>query len=181
MLTLIQVFSSGFLCLLVALAGAVIWTLYSVQAGVVMTALPLAACPWLAQEFVRRAFYTQSRSKSAAFNDLLCYGLQLAGIVWITLVARDATPVSALLIYGASSLAAVFLGGWQLRQVIDFEGVGPLRERFLGILRRVWEFGKWVLGQSLVTWFGANGHGWVVFAMLGAEAVGLYRGVLRAL
>ncbi|MDE3129916.1 MAG: hypothetical protein KGL16_02085, partial [Acidobacteriota bacterium] len=72
----------------------------------VLSGLAAAAAPWFGQEFVRRVLYTRGESRSVALNDLLTYGLQLAGT--LTLLVRwpeHATPQAGLLVLGISSAA----------------------------------------------------------------------------
>lgn len=176
----VQLAAGVLVCLILALAGVVMRRYFSAEAGGALLALSLAAPPWMAQEFVRRVLYTRSESRSAAVNDLLSYGLQLLGV---GLLVRHGGPEllkasSALLIFGASSLAALLLGLWQLRGHLGFEA-RAFGQRLRAVWAQVWEFGRWLLAQNVVTWMGANGHAWVVGALLGAESVGLYRAAIH--
>lgn len=179
MVALMQfVFSSG-LSLLLAISGALVFAIGLPDSGTVVIALAVIALPWLTQQFIRHAFYTRGRVKSAALNNAVCYGMQLGGIVWITLFAADPTPVAALSIYGASSLVAALFGAFQMRHWLDFSGDGKLLSRFAPTIRRVWSFGKWLVAQNMVSWFGRIGDTWVIGGVLGAEAVGIYRAVVH--
>lgn len=160
--------------LVLACAGWVIAASWSSAAGSVVIALGLAAVPWLAQEFVRRALYTRGESRAAAHNDLLTYGLQLAGALLLaSWWSERASPEAALAVLGASSVAGVALGSRQLRGHVSFS------DGFAATLRRtwqeVWHFGKWLTGQNLLVWLGGQGDTWIVGLLLGAEQVGLYR------
>jgi O-antigen/teichoic acid export membrane protein len=176
-LALIQVVSSAAFCLLLALCGALVVASGFAYYGKVTIALAAAAFPWLIQDFMRRAFYTKSRAKSAAANDLLSYGLQLAAIVWLT--RSELSAIEVLLIYGASSLVGVFFGAVQLRSWFDFSGAGSLASRVRQTAARTWKFGKWLVAQSTVSWFGMSGDTWLIAGLLGTEAVGTYRAVVH--
>jgi O-antigen/teichoic acid export membrane protein len=118
--------------------------------------------------------YTRGDSRSVAMNDLTSYGLQLAGaLVLLTRWPERATPQAGLLVLGLSSAAGVALGLWQLRDHAQFRGIG--RERCVAVWREAWGFGKWLTAQSALSWFGAQGHVWLVAILLGPGPVGVYR------
>jgi O-antigen/teichoic acid export membrane protein len=180
-LVLAQLLAGALLSAVLVLIGAAVYRYGDAAAGVVVLALAGAALPWMAQEFVRRVMYTTSDTRRAAANDLLCYGLQLAGVWLLVREARaeQLSAVSALSIFGGSSLVAALFGVWQLRREIGFAAGA----RFGASLRRawaqVWHFGRWLLAQNVTVWLGANGHAWLVGALLGVEAVGLYRAAIH--
>lgn len=162
-----------------AALGAVGWLVsrsHSPATGSVLMTLAVAAVPWMGQEFVRRVLYTRSESRPAALNDMVTYGLQLAGVTVLSVYWADrASPEAALLVLGGSSLAGVVLGLWQLRDHVDFGKVSA--GSFARIWKETWNFGKWLTGQNTLVWLGSHGHAWVVGLMLGAEQVGFYRAV----
>src|SRR5438128_11887865 len=128
----------------------------------------------MAQEFVRRVLYTRAQTRAAAVNDALSYGLQLGGALVLALYWPDrATPQAALLVLGGSSVAGVLLGVWQLRDHVRLggaDGLAPIARTW----RETWRFGKWLMAQNTVVWFGAQGDAWLVGLMLGTEQVGIY-------
>lgn len=158
--------------------GWLIWHVWSPVAGSVLIALAAAAVPWLAQEFVRRVLYTRGESRAAAQNDFVTYGLQLAGAFMLVRWWADlASAETALAVLGGSSFAGALLGLWQLRGHVRF-GRGSLVS--LGrTWHEVWHFGKWLIGQSTLTWFGVQGHTWIVGLLLGTEQVGFYRAAIH--
>jgi len=147
----------------------------------VVLALAGAALPWMAQEFVRRVFYTTSDSRAATSNDLLCYGSQLVGVLLLVYGpdVGQLSAVSALAIFGVSSLFAAGYGAWQLRDQIDFGRGAQFGVRLREAWAQVWNFGRWLLAHNVTVWFGANGHAWIVGGLLGAEAVGWYRAAIH--
>lgn len=158
-----------------AAAGWLAGRLGAPAPGAELQALAAAAPFWMGQEFVRRVLYTRQRTLAAALNDGATYGLQLAGAVALAfMLPGHASAGAALLVLGGSSLAGVLIGVRQLRPQVRFGGPGA-RARVLRAWREAWHFGKWLLGQNVVGWFGAQGHAWIVGLLLGVEQVGLYR------
>jgi len=160
--------------MLLALTGWLVWRFYSPAAGSVLLALAMATAPWLAQEFVRRALYTRGESRAAAKNDFVTYGLQFLGALLMALSWTDAaSPELALAVLGASSLAGVIVGWYQLREHLAF------KQDFIAAIahtwNQVWHFGKWLTGQNTLVWLGGQGDTWLVGLLLGPEQVGLYR------
>lgn len=174
-LVLAQMLFCGTAAAALAVAGWLVGQLYSPAAGGVLLALAIAVAPWMGQEFVRRVLYTRGETRTAAVNDAVSYGLQLAGAVLLVSSWRElASPQAALLVLGGSSFVAVLIGLWQLRDHVRIGGRGALAS-FARTLAEVWNFGRWLTAQNVVVWFGAQGHSWVVGLMLGAEQVGIYR------
>lgn len=161
-----------------AVLGAIGWLIahmYSPATGSILMALAVAAVPWMGQEFVRRVLYTRGESHAAAKNDVVSYGLQLVGTFMLAVYwTGRATPEAALYVLGGSSVAGILMGLWQLRDHVCF-GTGDPGSSFGRKWAEVWHFGKWLTGQNMLQWFGAQGHVWIIGVMLGAEQVGLYR------
>jgi O-antigen/teichoic acid export membrane protein len=158
-----------------AVAGWIVMRLHSPAAGMALLALAAAVAPWMGQEFVRRVLYTRGESRAAALNDGVSYGLQLGGAFSLAMAwPGRASPETALLVLGGSSFAGVLLGFWQLRNHARIRGAGGVAQ-IRRTWREAWRFGRWLLAQNAVVWFGAQGHSWVVGLLLGAEQVGLYR------
>lgn len=176
-LALVQLAGSAALGATLALIGALIWRWHSVAAGALVMVLAAALIPWMAQEFFRRVLFTRSEARAAAVNDLVSYGLQLAGVAALAYAsgAGGPSPEQALLVFGGSSLAAAGLGLWQVRAHL----ARPASGRWFASLTRTgaeaWEFGKWLLAQQAMNWFGGSGHGWLLAAIVGTEKFGMYR------
>jgi PST family polysaccharide transporter len=141
-----------------------------------MLALSFAALPWMGQELVRRVLYTRGESRAAFVNDALTYGLQVAGaVLLVQVLGEDARADTALAVLGGSSLAGAVAGAWQLRGHLALRGLD--RPSLHASLREIWDFGKWLSAQNVLAWLGAQGHAWIIAAMLGAEQLGVYRAV----
>lgn len=162
-------------CSTLAAAAWLVGKAYSPEAGSILLALAITAIPWMGQEFVRRVLYTRSESRAAAINDTVSYGLQLAGAIVLVSAWQDlASPEAALYVLGGSSLVAILVGFWQLRDHVRIERLSTLAS-FARTLKEVWGFGRWLMAQNVVVWFGAQGHAWIVGLLLGVEQVGIYR------
>jgi O-antigen/teichoic acid export membrane protein len=137
--------------------------------------------PWMAQEYVRRVLYTRAAARDAAVNDLLCFGGQLAGVVFLvnSSIAGARSARAALVVIGIASLLASIVGLVRLARRGELHWKWGGLAGVTGAWREAWGFGRWLLAQNLVTWFGVNGNIWVVGALLGPHAVGIYRAVIH--
>lgn len=172
-LVLAQAIACLAICVALGVAGLLV-ARHSPAAGRIVVVLAVAAMPWLAQEFVRRVLYTRGETRAAAINDLVSYGLQLAGAAAVVFLLADrASPEAALAVLGGSSLIAVLLGVWQLRDHVRWErgDTGPLTRAWL----ETWRFGKWLTAQNALVWIGLEGGTWIVGLLLGAAQVGVLR------
>ena len=142
--------------------------------GVLGLILGVAVVPWMVQDLMRKVFYTRGRFKSALYNDIVCYGLQAAGIVWLVVRPEPAEAWMGMAVYGAASFVAVIVGGFQLSDLIRFSLL-KARRRCLVVVREVWRFGRWLLGAQVWSQIGASGHTWMVAIFLGPAALGAYR------
>jgi PST family polysaccharide transporter len=173
-LLLAQLVGGVLACGTIAAAGALMLSGPAPHAGGITIALACAALPWMAQELVRRVLFTRGESKSVFLNDVLTYGLQVAGAVAVVDYFGDASPPeSALAALGLSSLVGALAGTFQIRHHFSLRELDrpALREA----LAEVWQFGKWLGGQNVLAWVGAQGQSWIVAVLLGAEQVGVLR------
>lgn len=175
-LALVQLIASGALALIMLLVGYTVFELFSETHGLVVIGLAFAAVPWMMQEFVRRVLYTKSETSAAAINDSVSYGLQLIGVIALMLLStkEGPSPIDALLVFGGSSFIAVLLGLWQLRQHFNFKQT-QLWHNLKSAWFEAWGFGKWLVSQQILVWFGTSGYGWLLAAMVGSEKFGMYR------
>jgi O-antigen/teichoic acid export membrane protein len=161
------------LAILLVAAGLLTDALAAGPYGRLLLLLGIIAVPWMGQEYVRRVLYTRSETRAACINDAVSYGLQVAGIALLVGTTPDPSFSAALAILGGSSLVAVLVGAWQLRNHFAFS---RLR---LEVGRSLWKesagFGKWLLARNLVSWCGQYGHGWLLLGMLGPAALGTYK------
>jgi O-antigen/teichoic acid export membrane protein len=177
-LAVAQLSVSALVCALLAGTGFALGPWLPAGTGAVLGALALAALPWMAQEFVRRALYTRSATRAAFANDALSYGLQLAGAIALAgTLGERAGPAAPLAVLGLASAAGAALGAWQIRA--HLRPAALCAEGLRRDLAEAWSFGKWLTAQNTLAWLGTHGHAWLVGAMLGAEQVGLYRAAMH--
>jgi O-antigen/teichoic acid export membrane protein len=176
--------------MIVSLAGC-LWALNGTgEYATVAFALAVSIPAWMGQEFFRRVLYTEGDITGAALNNLISYGLQLAGIFVVVSAPAHITadPANALLVLGASSFVACAWGAAQLRRVqltqlkelgltslgwasLNLKSLRNCRET----LRDSWRLSKWLVAQQCVAWFGASGHGLLLATLLGPATFGVYR------
>lgn len=145
------------------------WT----YAPLVLAFVPLVFA-WLCQEFVRRAFYTDNEVTGAVRNDLLCYGLQVMGVL---ILARTGalTAHTAVAVIAASSFAGFLVGLYQMRRYWTRIGWNELQ----GAIVEHWRFGRWLLGGTMLSW---TAGGWyAVLVIVGVVAAGAWRALITIL
>jgi glycosyltransferase involved in cell wall biosynthesis/O-antigen/teichoic acid export membrane protein len=145
-----------------------------VQLGWFVATLGLSVIPWMSQDLIRKIFYTLGRSKSALANDIVGYGLQMAGAVWLVLRPGSIQAWEGLAVYGGASLVASVLGFVQLRDLIRPRLLKD-RSRASVMGRDVWSHGKWLAGSQIWRQIGFTGHTWIIAIILGPAALGAYR------
>ena len=134
--------------------------------------LAVVLFPWLVQDAMRRFLYTADRITAATINDAVSYVLQFGGIAALFWLDISGSVFLVFGVLGASSLAAVCVGLFQLeREVWSI----PDRKSFLDDSRAVWDYGKWLSSGELVGWIGQNGNTWLIGGLLGAPLVAGYR------
>jgi O-antigen/teichoic acid export membrane protein len=120
------------------------------------------------QDFMRRYFYSTSQPKKAAQNSGLGNGLQLAGLISLSLI-RPLTVETAFLVIALASGTASLVGA------LRFERITLSRSGFLEITKRHWRLSKWLLASTLAHWASGNMYQVVAAAFLGPAAIGAMR------
>lgn len=162
--------------MLFGIAGAALFLVVAVGTFVVnwtFAPLILAFAPlivaWLAQEFVRRTFYTCGDVTSAIRNDLLCYGSQVSAVLLLA-HAGALTAYTAVAALAGSSLLAFLAGLYQLRY--HWTRITSWDDIYRTVVEH-WRFGRWLLGSTVLSW---TAGGWyVVLAMVGVVEAGAWR------
>jgi O-antigen/teichoic acid export membrane protein len=121
------------------------------QWNVQSLALPLsfAAFAYLLQDFVRRYFFSVSRSQFALICDAISYLTQIPIIVLFSHRPNFSSSV-ALWIIGATSLVS-FLAGWVWFESIKFR-TSALRE----VTVRHWKISRWLAPSAFMQWSSGN-------------------------
>lgn len=154
---------------LVFLAAASIAFVVGWSFALLMLAFVPLVVAWLAQEFVRRVFYTNGEVTHAIRNDLFCYGSQVAGVL---ILARSGTltDLTAVAVLTVSSSLGFVAGLYQMRRHwTRIAGWHNVREAIL----EHWRFGRWLLGGSMLS---LTAGGWYfVLTIVGVVAAGAWR------
>ena len=133
----------------------------------VLAALTFAGVAWQLQEFVRRVLYTEERGGGAFANDIVTYGGQ--AVVLAAVVAAGAlTASTALVIIGATSVAGLALGVYQIRGSLS-RAIDPdaFRDNFA--------MGKWLAAAEAAHWTSTQIYLYVAAIMLGPVAAATIR------
>lgn len=107
----------------------------------------------LCQDFFRRHLFTKDRAGTAAVNDLLTHGLKFIALVGLGLMATMSANQALWIVGGASAAGA-------LVAFVSLRNTEPSPASVPSTLRQVttqhWVFGRWLLAESLVYWFGSQ-------------------------
>ncbi len=116
-------------------------------------ALPLAAAALACQfqDFLRRYFFTLGRPLAAFTCDALRYLGQIAVLIWLFVVSRDAIDSAKMLwvIAIVATVAATCSGFIVERMTIDTKKVSVVTSRH-------WHFSKWLTASALMQWTTGN-------------------------
>lgn len=171
----LQIGISTAVLIVASLGAGVAFAFGAVSIAALVMASGIGTAPWMTQDLIRKILHTRRRPGAALFNDVVCYGAQLGGIVW--LVTRGAPQAwEALAVYGGASAAASLIGAVQLRSLLTPRALLK-RSRVRVVIREIWAYGKWLAGAQLWRQIGSTGHTWVIAFILGPTALGAYRAV----
>ncbi|MFT5141928.1 MAG: glycosyltransferase involved in cell wall biosynthesis/O-antigen [Thalassolituus oleivorans] len=157
-----------------AAIGAALAAAGRIQLGWFVATLGLAVIPWMSQDLIRKMFYTLGRSKSALTNDIVCYGLQISGAIWLVFRPGSIQAWEGIAVYGAASLVATVLGFVQLRDLLRPRLLTD-RSRVRVVARDIWSHGKWLAGSQIWRQIGTTGHTWIIAVILGPASLGAFR------
>jgi O-antigen/teichoic acid export membrane protein len=135
--------------------------------GYLSLALAPALFAWQIQEFLRRVLYTEGRIPAAVANDVVSYGGQVVGIVFLWRLGGITGP-ALLLVVAATSAAGVVLGLVQLRSSLGLTiDASCVREN--------WQFGKWLAGANAGFWLSSAAVVYLAAGILGSSAPGILK------
>lgn len=125
---------------LVALAGLIWESLRPLVAPLVLVTALLQL-----QEYGRRVLYTRGRMRAALVNNVVNYDLQpllLLGAAWLA----GLDLATALWLIAATSLLAVLLGAWQLRDLLGWQ-----HDDLRTVARKSLGIGTWMAASNSLT------------------------------
>jgi O-antigen/teichoic acid export membrane protein len=139
-----------------------------------LIALLPAAVAWQIQEFTRRVLYARGLIQEALKNDVMSYGGQAIGVIvlWRT---NHLTGALALLVLAATSTVGCVIGMWQIRSLLESS---VQLEMVRSTIRDHWQFGKWLVGSTILNWTSAQIYPVFIAAFVGVAATGAMRAML---
>ena len=117
-------------------------------------------------DFNRKQFYLERRYRVVLIKYSLVMLLQVASVFVAYFWFRLTTVNHVLWLLGSSYFVV---------EVLVFFYAGFLSVPTKSLLLKHWEFGKWMLGNSVLQWFSGNFYITVGASLLGADAVGVVR------
>ena len=134
--------------------------------------LTLGAPCYLLLSLARSACYVEMAPGRAASAAVLYCALMMAG-VWVVYQKSLISPFAVFVLMGIASLAA---GALIFAQTKPQPGDGlSVRE----VWREHWNYGRWAIGSTLLTWIPGNIFYSVTGALLGMRDAGAYRGLMN--
>lgn len=142
---------------------------YAPQLRLSGLAMPVAAAlaAFAVHDFYRRSAFVRDQPFVALMSDVLAHALRIGAYVGIGLFA-GLTPTSAF--WSHASAAAI---GIAVAIGLLGRDRGTPQMPMLEVIRKHWQFGKWLLAEIVAYWFGA--HMLIIYAtgyLLSASSVG---------
>ncbi len=158
---------------LIAAPALALFGLLAATMGVTATAWLSVTLAWvipcvLLHNFARKMCFAHLRVGSALLLDLGVALVQLAGLAYLAWTV-SLTAVTAL---GAMGTASALIGFVWLSS--NRRDLAVRRKRILPQLSRNWRFGRWVLGTQQVVTLGASMILWLISALAGTAAAGIF-------
>lgn len=134
-----------------------------------ITAVIIAMIGYVTRDFLRRYFFSTSKSKLAFLCDVTCFGLQIIMVKIYSIL--DYLSISrALEIIFISSLISIVIFFPKVWRQLDFR-----KQAFVTSLRSTWQFSKWLGFSSILQWFSGNLIIILTGFFLNTAAVGIIR------
>jgi O-antigen/teichoic acid export membrane protein len=141
----------------------------------VLGALALVIVFILLRDFIRRVAMARLEMEDALVLDMAVAALQLAGLTALAMVGALNAPLAHITIGAACAAVALF---WMRRNRHRFApSVSHARRDF----QLNWSMGKWLFGSGVLWALGIHAYPWILAALHGAEAAGIWGACLGAL
>lgn len=114
--------------------------------------LLLATLGFVGQDFCRRLLFSQDRAPAALASDILCHGTKILALVVIGALAT-LTPNTTFWTIAATSFAGVAAAAFAYRRT---RRALPGQSDTRAVAGEHWRFGKWLLADNVVYWFGGQ-------------------------
>jgi len=141
----------------------------------VLGALAVVIVFILLRDFIRRVAMARLEMEGALVIDMAVAALQLAGLAAMAALGALNAPVAHIMIGSACAVASLV---WMHRNRHRFEpSMSRARRDFL----LNWSMGKWLFASGLLWALGIHAYPWILAALHGAEAAGIWGACLGAL
>lgn len=141
----------------------------------VLGALALVILFILLRDFIRRVAMARLEMEDALVVDMAVSVLQLAGLGGLALLGALNAPLAHIMIGVACAVVALV---WMRRNRHRFE---PSLDHARRDLRLNWSMGRWLFGSGLLWALGIHAYPWILAALHGAAAAGIWGACLGAL
>lgn len=98
------------------------------------------------QEFFRRILFARMNFIGGFINDLIGYGLQIIGILFLV-CTKQLSTINAFSVIATSFMIAAFIGWFQCRIFLTINIFG-----FKDVVIKNWTHGKWLLSSNMALW-----------------------------
>jgi len=122
---------------------------------------------YLQYDFIRKNLFTLQKIKSVVGLDVLAYGLQLLAFVYVWYTNQLNLSIALWIILSSYSIASIAFG----RHLIFRIAIN----NFLQTCKKHWQFGKWLIGKSIIQWFTGNYFILSAGVIIGPVALGLVK------
>ena len=137
-------------------------------------ALPLcvATISFQGYNFFRRYFFMRDRPGTALASDLLRIGLQIGGILALSLLSWPNSAASGIWIVAAACTVSTFIG------IALFGRFEWQPAAFVRLVTRHWRFSKWLLPSALMFWMTSQAFLLMSGIVLGAAVTGTLKAAI---
>jgi O-antigen/teichoic acid export membrane protein len=122
------------------------------------------------QEFLRRYYFTIQRPRVSFASDAVRYGGQVGVLLWVFIVSSWRLEVDGVL---WTILFTSCLG--TLVALIRIDNLQWPKVGWKEVSLRHWNFSKWLIGSTILTWASGNIYYLVTGGLVGASAVGVLK------
>lgn len=130
--------------------------------------LPFTLFTFLVHDFFRKLNYAKDKVLKSFLMDIMTYSLQVVSLLIVS--HRGTLDLRAALIILGVSFSVSILFSWR-----ELTGALLSGTKWSSIIRKHWDFSKWLVGTALLQWFSGNIFILVAAALLSPLAVGAIR------
>jgi len=130
--------------------------------------MPLAVLTYLMNEYFRKLFFVEGRSRTALVLDLISYSTQIVGLVAVAYLHQLNLQRAIIIIALSNSISSTY-------GLLKTKSLQWHFQEFGTHLRETWNYSGWLIGTSLLQWFSGNFFIVTAGGILGPVSVGAIR------